>query len=186
LHEPALRSARPSTCASSLDATAGPRAGRATCATRATVQIRPERASHWAPAETTAVARQASVSALARSTLGLSDRPAKASPFGRTAACWGRRAETTWCACGGSAQASELRFGRYDPDAGDGDDLLQISATVNALATLIAAHETAPPLSVGLFGPWGSGKTFFLRKLRTRVEEITEDAGASALRQADL
>ena len=30
-------------------------------------------------------------------------------------------------------------------------------------ARLLAAEDVAPPIAVGLFGNWGSGKTFFMR-----------------------
>ena len=41
---------------------------------------------------------------------------------------------------------------------------------VEAFAALLAARDLEPPLSIGLFGPWGSGKTTFLRRLRRAVQ----------------
>ena len=47
------------------------------------------------------------------------------------------------------------------------------------MAAVLAASATAPPLSVGLFGDWGSGKSFFMRRLRDRIQDLataSEDA----------
>lgn len=64
-------------------------------------------------------------------------------------------------------------YSGYAPDAATGEDLLHRGAEVEALALLIAARSTAPPMSVGLFGDWGTGKTFFLEKLRDRIRALT-------------
>lgn len=47
------------------------------------------------------------------------------------------------------------------------DDLLDIEDDVRTLSRLVLARSTHPPLAVGLFGDWGTGKTFFLRATRT-------------------
>ncbi|WP_460021720.1 P-loop NTPase fold protein [Kineosporia succinea] len=39
------------------------------------------------------------------------------------------------------------------------------------LATLIADRKTPTPLSVGLFGPWGSGKSTFMGLLRRQIDD---------------
>jgi peptidoglycan hydrolase-like protein with peptidoglycan-binding domain len=46
-----------------------------------------------------------------------------------------------------------------------------------AFARLVASHETYPPLSIGVFGEWGSGKTFFMEKMRNHVAEIQRSVG---------
>ncbi|MFI6077769.1 P-loop NTPase fold protein [Actinoplanes sp. NPDC051343] len=66
-------------------------------------------------------------------------------------------------------------YSGYASDAATGEDLLHRDAEVEALALLIAARSTAPPMSVGLFGDWGTGKTFFLEKLRELIREMTTD-----------
>ena len=53
------------------------------------------------------------------------------------------------------------RLAAYNPDSTDGPDLLSIQADVNAFASVIAAQTTSPPLSIGVFGEWGYGKSFF-------------------------
>ncbi len=40
------------------------------------------------------------------------------------------------------------------------------------LAQLISARKTPLPLSVGLFGDWGAGKSFFMRLLHQRIDEL--------------
>jgi KAP family P-loop domain len=52
-------------------------------------------------------------------------------------------------------------------------DLLGITGDVEALANLIAARDTAPPLSIGLFGDWGSGKSFLIKEVQDRVRALT-------------
>jgi hypothetical protein len=53
------------------------------------------------------------------------------------------------------------------------EDLLGIQPEVDAFAYLLASRGLVPPLAVGLFGDWGSGKSFFMRSVRRRIEEIT-------------
>ena len=47
------------------------------------------------------------------------------------------------------------------------------------MARIVAARRTEPPLSVGLFGDWGSGKSFFMRLLRERVRKLADDTVAA-------
>lgn len=62
-------------------------------------------------------------------------------------------------------------------------DLVGIGPEVNAFAHLMASRRLVPPLAVGLFGAWGSGKSYFLRCLRSRIAQIS-DARLSAFHQA--
>jgi len=55
-------------------------------------------------------------------------------------------------------------------------DPLSIRPDVEAFAALLAANNLEPPLSIGLFGPWGSGKTTFLRRLHRAVERRATEA----------
>lgn len=77
-----------------------------------------------------------------------------------------------------SDDPSALRLPGYRSDAVDPDatDLLGIQRDVDALCLVIASQRVAPPLSVGLFGDWGAGKSFFMAKLRGRVDELAEHA----------
>jgi hypothetical protein len=64
----------------------------------------------------------------------------------------------------------------FNADDTDGQDLLAITPDVDAFAALVASKSLKPPLSVGLFGHWGSGKSFFMRKLKKRVGELAAAA----------
>ena len=64
-----------------------------------------------------------------------------------------------------------------------------------ALARLILDRDVHPPLSIGLFGDWGSGKSFFMRLIKQHVEDIAgrskrvgreRTAYCSAVRQIDF
>ena len=57
----------------------------------------------------------------------------------------------------------------FNTDAPEGRDLLNVDREVEAFARLVASRNTITPLSVGVFGAWGSGKSFFMRRLRKRV-----------------
>jgi hypothetical protein len=52
-------------------------------------------------------------------------------------------------------------------------DLLNLNADLNSLAWVIAARDTAPPLAIGLFGDWGSGKSTFMALLREQIDTLT-------------
>jgi KAP-like P-loop domain-containing protein len=53
-------------------------------------------------------------------------------------------------------------------------DQLGVAPYVSMLATVIADRTTSLPLSVGVFGEWGSGKSFFMGLLRQRVEDLSQ------------
>ncbi|MDI5977491.1 P-loop NTPase fold protein [Amycolatopsis magusensis] len=61
-----------------------------------------------------------------------------------------------------------------DPNRGIplGEDQLGVAAYVSMLATVIADPATPLPLSVGVFGEWGSGKSFFMGLLRAEVDRL--------------
>jgi hypothetical protein len=49
------------------------------------------------------------------------------------------------------------------------DDLLTLEPEVDALAGLLVHKDVHPPLAVGLFGDWGTGKSYFMRLLDQRI-----------------
>jgi hypothetical protein len=82
-----------------------------------------------------------------------------------------------------SAGAAALAGVRSD-GVSDQDDLLDIEHDVAALCSVIAARDVEPPLSIGLFGDWGSGKSFFLEAMREqlkRIEKAAEKAEQDAI-----
>lgn len=106
-----------------------------------------------------------------------------------------------WRAAGGQAMPLETTVGDDDklPEDSDADaeqrgsqiahfnpdgmpplkhvlaaDCLDIERSVTAMANLIASRTLRPPLSIGLFGAWGSGKSFFIRSLRAAICNITQ------------
>lgn len=54
-----------------------------------------------------------------------------------------------------------------------GSDPLGINADVTAFARLICLEEARPPLSIGIFGEWGSGKSSFMERLQLEIVELT-------------
>ena len=62
----------------------------------------------------------------------------------------------------------------FSSDNVDGQsDLIGVSPEANALAYLIASLDLTPPLAIGLFGEWGSGKSFLMRSVEDRVKGLT-------------
>ena len=55
------------------------------------------------------------------------------------------------------------------------NDPLAIRSDVEAFGALLASRDLQPPLSIGLFGPWGSGKTTFLRRLMRAVDNHAKE-----------
>jgi hypothetical protein len=81
---------------------------------------------------------------------------------------------------------SQIELPAYQPDqprerrpptdaASDVADLVGIGPEVDAFAYLIASTRLAPPLAIGLFGDWGSGKSYFLRSIQRRIDQLTAD-----------
>jgi WD40 repeat protein len=75
----------------------------------------------------------------------------------------------------------------YSPDDASGEeDLLGIDRDVIALAMLIAARRVDPPLAIGIFGDWGSGKSFFIRRLESAVAQLASASRASGVMQKEI
>jgi len=80
-----------------------------------------------------------------------------------------------------------LSITHFDSDTTESDeDLIGIGHEVNAFAYLMASTSLKPPLAVGLFGNWGSGKSFFMKSLQKRIDKITDDARESQKPQKDI
>ncbi|WP_018686163.1 P-loop NTPase fold protein [Actinokineospora enzanensis] len=56
-------------------------------------------------------------------------------------------------------------------------DMLDVSPYAAMLASVIADARTPVPLSIGVFGEWGAGKSYFMGLLRGRIRERTGAEG---------
>jgi peptidoglycan hydrolase-like protein with peptidoglycan-binding domain len=82
--------------------------------------------------------------------------------------------EATWAALGLPADAPRSWFPGYAADSIAGEDLLGIGERVDFLSSVLAAKRLETPLAIGIFGDWGSGKSFFMDAVRRRIEGITQ------------
>lgn len=64
------------------------------------------------------------------------------------------------------------------PEPGQGRvrnaDRLKLKAEVEMLAAVSLAADTPLPLAVGLFGNWGTGKSFFMAMMEERIDELAQ------------
>jgi hypothetical protein len=58
-------------------------------------------------------------------------------------------------------------------------DDLDIREDVQTLTAIMLAREVRPPLAIGLFGDWGTGKSFFMQSMRAAAERIAASARAA-------
>jgi hypothetical protein len=61
-------------------------------------------------------------------------------------------------------------------------DQLDTESDITALARLICLNRVTPPLSIGIFGGWGAGKSTFMNRLETEIAEIVKGS-AGLVRQ---
>jgi hypothetical protein len=77
----------------------------------------------------------------------------------------------------GRARPAARGIPGYDSDNRAGEDLLDADRDAFALAALIASCELRPPLAIGLFGDWGSGKTFILDRIGAELDGLSGTGG---------
>jgi phospholipase C len=79
---------------------------------------------------------------------------------------------------GGRSGESQFKstIAGFRSDTTSGDDLLGINRDVEALCSVLAAKDVDPPISIGLFGDWGSGKTFFMKQMEREFDRIIEES----------
>ena len=75
-----------------------------------------------------------------------------------------------------STQAYSPPVAGYISDRADQEsrDLLDIKREVENIANVLTYKQVQPPIALGLFGDWGSGKSFFMGKLRKYVGQIAD------------
>ncbi len=67
----------------------------------------------------------------------------------------------------------------FNPDTDDISkvtDYLDITQDVKTLTAVMIAKEMNPPMAIGLFGAWGSGKSFFMNSIKQEVEHLSARA----------
>lgn len=65
----------------------------------------------------------------------------------------------------------------YQADTNDAaNDQLGIQEDVHTLTAVMLARDIQPPLAIGLFGDWGSGKSFFMKSMRQATRQLTQQA----------
>jgi hypothetical protein len=62
-------------------------------------------------------------------------------------------------------------------------DLLDARKPALRFAKLLAARDVNPPIALGLFGHWGSGKTFFMGLMRDRIADLVRTGGDDYVRR---
>ena len=77
----------------------------------------------------------------------------------------------------GRARPAARSIPGYDSDNRADEDLLDADRDAFALAALVSSCELRPPLAIGLFGDWGSGKTFVLDRIGAELDRLTGPGG---------
>jgi peptidoglycan hydrolase-like protein with peptidoglycan-binding domain len=81
-----------------------------------------------------------------------------------------------------SSTAPRSTFAGFSPDRIGDEDHLGRQEMVNVICRVLAAKNLEPPLAIGLFGDWGSGKSTFMRQMQRQIAKLSE---ASALAEAE-
>ncbi len=63
----------------------------------------------------------------------------------------------------------------YATETDQGDDKLGVEAEAYAFARLILDRDVAAPLSIGLLGDWGSGKSFFIEQIKKAIAQLRSE-----------
>lgn len=64
----------------------------------------------------------------------------------------------------------------YQADSIGTEDKLNIGPIVDAFCSVMLSKKVDPPLSIGLFGDWGSGKSFFMEEMWRQIDTLTREA----------
>ncbi len=68
---------------------------------------------------------------------------------------------------------TKSRIAILNNDSDKGEDHLGISKDVTAFAKIIASKSFSPPVAIALFGDWGTGKSFFMNKLKDKISSLS-------------
>lgn len=53
-------------------------------------------------------------------------------------------------------------------------DYLDIQEDVQTLVAVMLSKEVEPPLAIGLFGDWGTGKSYFMQSMKAAIDDLAE------------
>ncbi|MEL6558837.1 MAG: P-loop NTPase fold protein [Bacteroidota bacterium] len=73
----------------------------------------------------------------------------------------------------GSVLLNPSRIAVLSADSEAGEDYFGINKDVESFAKIISSESFVPPLAIALFGQWGTGKSFFMSKLREKIHSLT-------------
>ncbi len=73
----------------------------------------------------------------------------------------------------------QSRHPRAINDTATGPDLLDIGGQADIFAAVLASRALMPPLAIGIFGPWGAGKSFFIENIQRRVSDFARSSKAA-------
>jgi hypothetical protein len=80
----------------------------------------------------------------------------------------------------GGGSPDEVLVAGYASDTIDvSQDRLDIREDVHTLTAVMLATDVKPPLAIGLFGDWGSGKSYFMQSMREATTELAASGKAS-------
>ena len=65
------------------------------------------------------------------------------------------------------------------PDVPDPDDKLDFAPYANTLRDIILNPNTQTPLTIGIFGSWGSGKTSLMKMIEAGLKRAAPRQGES-------
>lgn len=72
-----------------------------------------------------------------------------------------------------SERRSDTRYVGDNPAKTLGEDRLGLATEVRALAEVMCLRDPGPPLAIGLFGDWGSGKSTYMNLIEAAIDELT-------------
>lgn len=80
-----------------------------------------------------------------------------------------------------SETINEIYAASYDSDTSDEKalkrDPLGIQKDVQTLCAVMLSNTVKPPLAIGLFGDWGTGKSFFIQSMQLAVRDLAKNPG---------
>jgi len=75
---------------------------------------------------------------------------------------------------------NDLSVAGYASDVIDiRSDPLGVQEDVQTLTAVMMAEEVKPPLAIGLFGDWGTGKSYFMESMQAAAEDLAKRSAAS-------